>query len=71
MPGATKVLNIEAGDRITKVCVSEKRNKSYQISNSFLFQTPDGAIRDGQVVNAETMGEELRRQLKEHGAGSV
>ena len=68
---ATKVLNIEAGDHITKVCVSEKRNKSYQISNSFLFQTPDGAIRDGQVVNAETMGEELRRQLKEHGAGSV
>lgn len=68
---ATKVLNIEAGDRITKVCVSEKRNKSYQISNSFLFQTPDGAIRDGQVVNAETMGEELRRQLKEHGAGNV
>ena len=68
---ATKVLNIEAGDHITKVCVSEKRNKSYQISNSFLFRTPTGAMRDGQVVNAEAMAEELRRQLKVHGASGV
>ncbi|MGM9521961.1 MAG: pilus assembly protein PilM [Oscillospiraceae bacterium] len=68
---ATKVLNIETGDHITKVCVAEKRSKSYQISNSFLFRTPSGAVRDGQVVNVESMAEELRRQLKDHGASGV
>ena len=45
-----KVLNIEVGDRVTKICVSEKNKKGYQISNSFLMQTPVGAVRDGQII---------------------
>ena len=45
-----KVLNIEVGDRVTKICVSEKNKKGYQISNSFLMQTPIGSVRDGQIT---------------------
>ena len=50
-----KVLNIEVGDRVTKICVSEKNKKGYSISNSFLMQTPVGAVRDGQIIAIDVM----------------
>ena len=66
-----KVLNIEVGDRVTKVCVSEKNKKTYQISNCFLVQTPVGAVRDGQILQIDVMADVLRTALKENGASSV
>ena len=66
-----KVLNIEIGDRISKVCVSEKRKKDYQISNCFLMPTPAGAAQDGQIINVDLLAEALRRELLEHGAANV
>ena len=66
-----KVLNIEIGDRISKVCVSEKRKKDYQISNCFLMSTPAGAVQDGQIINVDLLAEALHRELLEHGAANV
>ena len=66
-----KVLNIEVGDRVTKICVSEKNKKGYQISNSFLMQTPIGAVRDGQIIAVDLMSTALKEALKENGASSV
>ncbi len=66
-----KVLNIEVGDRVTKICVSEKNKKNYQISSSFLMQTPIGAVRDGQIVAIDLMSAALRETLKENGASNV
>ena len=66
-----KVLNIEIGDRISKVCVSEKRKKDYQISNCFLMPTPAGAVQDGQIINVDLLAEALHRELLEHGAANV
>lgn len=63
---AAKLLNIEAGDRITKVCVSVKRGKTFQILDSFMFQTPDGAVQDGQIVDAAAMAESLTAELARH-----
>ena len=68
---AAKVLNIEVGDRVTKVCVSTKSKKSYQIASSFLMATPAGAVKDGQILNPMAMADALRRQLAERGAGNV
>ena len=68
---AAKVLNIEVGDRVTKVCVSAKSKKSYQIASSFLMATPANAVKDGQILNPMAMADALRRQLAERGAGNV
>ena len=66
-----KVLNIEVGDRVTKVCVSEKNKKNYQISKCFLIQTPPGAVRDGQIMQIDVMSAALREALKQHGLSAV
>ena len=60
---AAKVLNIEIGKRIVKVCVSEKKGKAYAISDNFIFPTPDGAVLDGQIVGEVIMGDKLLQEL--------
>jgi len=60
---AVKVLNIEAGKRLTKVCVSEKKGKAYSVSESFSFPTPDGCVLDGQIVSEVTLGDKLMGEL--------
>lgn len=62
---AAQVLNIEIGKRITKVCVSEKKGKSYAITDSFIFATPEGAAVDGQIVSEISLGDALQNELKE------
>ena len=66
-----KVLNIEVGDRVTKICVSEKNKKNYSISNSFLMQTPVGAVRDGQIIAIDVMALALREALVKNGVSGV
>lgn len=60
---AAKVLNIEVGKRIVKVCVSEKKGKAYTISDNFIFPTPDGTVLDGQIVGEVIMGDKLLQEL--------
>ncbi len=64
---ASKVLNIQVGDRLTKVCLSVKKGKSYQISNSFMFQTPDNAVTDGVITAPDLLGAKLNEQLVKNG----
>ena len=58
-----KVLNIEVGDRVTKICVSEKNKKGYQISNSFLmpFISLMTCIFVGWVIGAKWIGDEMEK----------
>ncbi|NCB51804.1 MAG: hypothetical protein EOM54_07990 [Clostridia bacterium] len=63
---AAKVLNIEIGDRLTKVCLSIPKGKSYQIKNSFMFQTPDNAVADGMITAPDILATKLREKLMEH-----
>lgn len=62
-----KTLNIEAGDRLTKVCVSHPKSGKYQIRSSFMFQTPENAVSDGEITDPEALAAELRKQLDSHG----
>ena len=60
---AAKVLNIEVGKRIVKICVSEKKGKNYTVSESFIFPTPEGSVLDGQVISEVTLGDKLMGEL--------
>ncbi|MBR4451021.1 MAG: pilus assembly protein PilM [Clostridia bacterium] len=60
---AAKVLNIEVGKRLIKVCVSEKKGKNYTVSDSFTFPTPEGSVLDGQVISEVTLGDKLMGEL--------
>lgn len=64
---ALKVLNIEVGKRLTKVCVTEKKGKSFSVSDTFAFGTPEGAVVDGQIVNEIVLGDKINEELKERG----
>lgn len=66
-----KLLNIEIGDRIIKVCVSERHGKSFQILDSFMLQTPTGAASDGQIVRPDDVAAAIAVKLDEEGHGDV
>jgi len=71
MTAKAKVLNIEIGDRLTKVCCTVKKKRTYQILESFMFQMPDGYVTDGVVENPEALAGVLRAQLDAHGLGDI
>lgn len=62
---AAKVLNIEIGKRVIKVCVSEKKGKSYSVSDKFILATPEGSVLDGQVISEIQLGDRLREELND------
>ena len=62
---AVKTLNIEAGKRLCKVCLTEKKGKAVNISSSFMFPTPEGAVSDGHIIDTVALGNELINQLNE------
>lgn len=64
---AVKTLNIEIGDRLTKVCLSIPKGKSYQIKHCFMFQTPENAVADGAILAPDILAAELTEKLREHG----
>ena len=63
---ASKSLNIEVGKRICKMCMTVSKGKAFQVSDSFVFATPDGAVVDGQIVNPAIMGEAIRDEMNLH-----
>lgn len=58
-----KVLNVEVGKRLTKVCVTEKKGKSFSVSDTFVFETPEGSVVDGQIVSEINFGDKLNEEL--------
>jgi len=71
MSGKSKVLNIEIGRRLTKVCLSNNTGKGYQIKSSFTFDTPEGAFADGQINNAVDLWRAMRKELRAHNVADV
>ncbi len=63
---AQKVLNIEIGKRLSKVCITVSKGKAFQVSESFVFATPEGAVVDGQIINPAILGEALRDEFNLH-----
>ena len=61
---AERVLSIEVGYSLTKVCEVEAAGKAPKIFNSFVIPTPEGMVRDGAVdVNDEFVNQFLRMPL--------
>lgn len=46
---ADRILSVEIGYSLTKVCEVENAGKSPKIYNSFVIATPEGMVRDGAV----------------------
>lgn len=68
---ADKVLNIEIGDRLSKVCRTVKRGKGIQLESSFIFRTPDGAVTDGLINDTKALAEVLRAELARRGLATT
>ncbi len=60
---AKKTVNIEVGDSLTKISVCVKNSKTVKILKSFHFQTPEGAVIDGQIINHEAMAKSLISEM--------
>lgn len=62
---AAKILNIEVGDRLVKVCCTVPGNKGCRVLEGFMFKTPEGCVTDGMIENPEALSDELVNQLNE------
>lgn len=68
---AAKILNIELGDQIIKVCRTSRRGKGVHIFDSFMFPTPENCVSDGAVLNPQLLSHELKKQLTSHGLQNI
>lgn len=68
---AQKVLNIEVGKRMCKVCATVSKGKAFQVTDSFVFATPEGAVVDGQIVNPAILGEAIRDEMNLHNLANI
>lgn len=68
---AAKVLNIEVGDQIVKVCRAVRKGKCVQLFEPFMFPTPPGCVFDGLITDINVLAEETKRQLAEHQLSDV
>lgn len=62
-----KVLSIEVGYSLTKVCEIDYRVKNPKVYNSFTIVTPEGALEDGLISNPGALASALQSALDEHG----
>ena len=62
---ASKVLNIEVGESITKVCCALPGKKSCRVTESFMLRTPNDSVLDGAINEPELLADKLVRELEE------
>ena len=60
---AGKVISIEIGNVLTKVCEMDYRSANAKVYNSFTFETPKGTIEDGYVKEADEFIDVLHAKL--------
>ncbi len=64
---ADKILSIEVGYSITKVCEIDRGSKTPKILNSFVLNTPDGMLRDGVIEQQDSFVNDFRSKVSEKG----
>jgi type IV pilus assembly protein PilN len=64
---ATKVLGIEIGERLIKVCETNMGPGVRKVSGCAMFQTPAGAVSDGEIRDPESVASALKENLKRVG----
>ncbi len=68
---AKKYLSIEMGERIIQVAVFDKKGKNHQLTDSFLLDTPMGAVSDGQLENLEALENVIYTAAKQRGIAQL
>ena len=63
---ASKVLNIEVGEGVCKVCCTIPAKKSCRVTESFMFLTPSGSVSDGVINEADVLADKLSLELDKH-----
>jgi type IV pilus assembly protein PilM len=64
---AAKVLGIEIGDRLIKICQTNMGPGTRKVSGSVMFPTPPDTVSDGEIKDPDTLAAALREQLKKSG----
>lgn len=67
---AERVLSVEIGQVLTKVCEIERGGKAPKILNSFVFETPENMIGDAGVILNEQFVTEFKQLSAEKGMKS-
>ncbi|HKM04414.1 MAG TPA: pilus assembly protein PilM, partial [Lachnospiraceae bacterium] len=60
---ASKVLSIEMGDSLTKVCEVDFQTKNPKVYSSFVLETPKGVLEDGIITFHETFIQSMQNHL--------
>ncbi len=63
---AMKILAIEIGERLIKVCETYMGSSARKASACATFQTPSGAVIDGEIQDAEAVATVIRDNLKKN-----
>ncbi len=63
----SKVLSIELGYSLTRVCEIDYKTKKPKIYANFEFRTPDNALEDGFIKQPDAMGNALRAAIERNG----
>lgn len=64
---ATKVLGIEIGERLVKVCETNMGPGVRKVSACLMFQTPPNAVADGEIRDPEALMTALKENLNRNG----
>ncbi len=68
---AAKVLNIEVGDELIKVCRVIKKGKEVHLADEFMFHTPAECVNDGVIEDPQTLALKFKDELAAHGLEKV
>ena len=64
---ANKVLSIEIGQQMTRICELDYKKKNPNIYNCLSFETPVGVVEDGFIRDKLALATLLREQLNKNG----
>jgi type IV pilus assembly protein PilM len=64
---ATKVLGIEIGERLIRVCETNMGPGVRKVHGCVMFPTPSEAVSDGEIKNPEAVALALKENLRKHG----
>ena len=60
---AGRVLCIELGTALTKVCEMDYGKANPSVYDAFMFETPDGTIEDGYIKSTEAFSNAIKKEL--------
>lgn len=63
---AGKVISIEIGYSLTRICETDYKSKTHKVYKSFTVPTPDGVLNDGALMISQEYVDVLKKALTEN-----